>query len=52
MFTNSKPMTPAPIKTNLFGTCFKDKAPVELTIDSSSISIPGNGVTLKKKKKV
>ena len=29
---------------NLSGTSFNDKIPVEVTILSSSISIPGNGV--------
>ncbi|RNA30417.1 hypothetical protein BpHYR1_041126 [Brachionus plicatilis] len=34
---NSKPITPPPISTIDFGTCFKDRAPVELTMVSSSI---------------
>lgn len=38
-------MTPAPMRTSFSGTFFRDKAPVEETIVSSSISIPGKGVT-------
>lgn len=34
---NSKPMTPPPIRTIDLGTCFSERAPVELTTVSSSI---------------
>lgn len=37
LLTNSTPITPAPITTNFSGTFFKDKAPVDDTIVSSSI---------------
>lgn len=38
-------MTPAPIRTSFFGTLSKERAPVELIIVFSSISMPGKGVT-------
>ena len=36
---NSNPITPAPITITFFGTDFKSKAPVEVTIFCSSILI-------------
>mmetsp|Transcript_36291 Transcript_36291/g.49849 ORF Transcript_36291/g.49849 Transcript_36291/m.49849 type:complete len:256 (+) Transcript_36291:735-1502(+) len=42
---NSKPITPAPTKTNLLGTSLRERAPVEETIFSSSISRPGMDIT-------
>lgn len=39
---NSTPMTPAPITIRCSGTFLRDRAPVEDTIVSSSISIPVN----------
>ncbi|KAH3664299.1 hypothetical protein OGAPHI_004651 [Ogataea philodendri] len=41
----SSPMIPPPIMTSFLGTSESERAPVEETILSSSISIPGNGVT-------
>ena len=38
---SSSPMTPAPITSRCFGTCPSDSTPVEVTIFSSSISMPG-----------
>mmetsp|Transcript_4115 Transcript_4115/g.7090 ORF Transcript_4115/g.7090 Transcript_4115/m.7090 type:complete len:239 (+) Transcript_4115:527-1243(+) len=42
---SSRPMMPPPITTIFFGTSFKDKAPVDETIFSSSMVTPGSGVT-------
>ncbi len=41
---SSSPMTPAPITTICFGTLASSRAPVELTMRSSSTSTPGRGV--------
>ena len=41
----SRPIYPPPITASLPGTLSKDKAPVEETIFSSSISMPGNEET-------
>ena len=43
--TNSKPITPAPIRIIFSGTLANFRAPVDDTTTSSSTSIPGNGVT-------
>lgn len=43
--TSSKPITPAPMIIIFSGTAFNESAPVDETICSSSIWIPGNGVT-------
>ena len=37
LLTNSRPMTPAPIKTSFSGTAFSERAPVDETMVSSSI---------------
>lgn len=39
---SSTPITPAPITTILFGTSFRDKAPVEETTVSSSTCLQEN----------
>mmetsp|Transcript_9990 Transcript_9990/g.20226 ORF Transcript_9990/g.20226 Transcript_9990/m.20226 type:complete len:266 (-) Transcript_9990:495-1292(-) len=42
---SSRPMMPPPMTTIFFGTSLRAKAPVELTIFSSSMVTPGSGVT-------
>mmetsp|Transcript_4159 Transcript_4159/g.9422 ORF Transcript_4159/g.9422 Transcript_4159/m.9422 type:complete len:207 (+) Transcript_4159:815-1435(+) len=42
---SSSPMTPPPMTTIFLGTDFSERAPVEVTIVSSSTVTPGKGVT-------
>merc|ERR1719219_1349509 len=42
---NSTPMTPAPMRTIFCGTSLRLRAPVDDTMRSSSMVIPGKGVT-------